>query len=148
MIIFQSGRFWKQSACRECLAPARTWMQCCIPRQFDFQAGCFDSLWFAVQISVWCKTSPTWFATGMFSLSVNKLVLFFMFFFAYVCPFINVLLQCWMVLKNTRKFSWRLHSVYRILFSLRARMQFFVDNLQYYLQVDVLSFSLSISKVA
>jgi hypothetical protein len=80
MIIFQSGRFWKQSACRECLAPARTWMQCCIPRQFDFQAGCFDSLWFAVQISVWCKTSPTWFATGMFSLSVNKLVLFFMFF--------------------------------------------------------------------
>jgi hypothetical protein len=24
MIIFQSGRFWKQSACRECLAPART----------------------------------------------------------------------------------------------------------------------------
>jgi hypothetical protein len=46
-----------------------------------------------------------------------------------------VSIQGWMQLKNTRKLQWRQMAVHRILFSVRARMQFFIDNLQYYLQV-------------
>jgi hypothetical protein len=46
--------------------------------------------------------------------------------------------QAWLELKAARSVSWYRLGIARTVFGLRARMQFLINNLQYYLQVDVL----------
>lgn len=120
------------------LATTRPRVHCRITNQPDFSSRRHDSLRLAVSFLVCRQAHPIQPSAGMTTCSV-------FYFHRRALPLCRTLLlvspphcfsiQGWMQLKNTRRLQWRQMAVHRILFSVRARMQFFIDNLQYYLQV-------------